>query len=132
MDQAVVLVLWMLFAIEIKHFLCDFALQTQRQIAAKGVYGHPGGLSHAALHAIASVPVLLILTGRVVAIAGIVLAEFVIHYHTDWLKAQIDGRFRLTVQQRAYWIVFGADQLVHQLTYVGMILVIFRAGWERA
>ena len=132
MDQAIVLVLWTLLAIQIKHFLCDFGLQTEWQIATKGIYGHPGGLSHAAFHGIASIPALLILTGRVSAIAVIVLAEFLVHYHTDWLKARIDEHFRLTVQQHVYWVVFGADQLVHQLTYVGMILVILSAGWARA
>lgn len=132
MDRAVVLILWMLVAVQIKHFLCDFALQTQRQIAAKGIYGHPGGLSHAALHGLASIPALVILTDRVGIVAAIVTAEILIHYHTDWLKAQVDRRFHLTMQQHAYWVVFGADQLIHQLTYAGMIFVVFGEGWARA
>lgn len=131
MNQTAATILWALLAFQIKHFLCDFALQTQRQIMKKGIYGHPLGLSHAALHAVASIPALLVLTDRSRILAGIVAAEFVIHYHCDWLKAQIDRRFHLTVQQHVYWVVFGLDQLIHQLTYAGIIFVVFRESWAR-
>jgi len=112
-------ILWAMFAFQIKHFVCDFVLQTQFQIRNKGTYGHFAGFAHAGTHVLGSVPALLILGATPATMAILLLAEFVIHYHVDWYKARFDqGRGE---QDNLYWIVFGIDQLVHQLTYVAMI-----------
>jgi hypothetical protein len=112
-------ILWAMFAFQIKHFVCDFVLQTQSQIRNKGTYGHLAGFGHAATHAVGSLPALLILGATPLTIAILMFAEFVIHYHVDWYKARFDqGRGE---QDNLYWIIFGVDQLVHQLTYIGMI-----------
>jgi hypothetical protein len=57
-------------------------------------------------------------------IAAIVIAEFVVHYHIDWLKQTVDGRMNWTPEQAQYWHIFGADQLLHQLTYVAILVVL--------
>jgi len=117
-------ILWAMLAFQIKHFICDFVLQTQSQIRNKGTYGHLAGFAHAGTHAVGSLPALLILGARPGTIAILLFAEFVIHYHVDWYKARIDrGR---SEQDSFYWIVFGIDQLVHQLTYIGMIYFVLR------
>ncbi len=117
-------ILWAMLIFQLKHFVCDFALQTPAMIQKKGVYLHPSGLVHALLHAAGSLPALLMLSHAPVAVGAVLFAEFIIHYHADYLKAQIDNRFQLNDQTNLYWIVFGLDQLVHQLTYVGMIYAI--------
>ncbi len=124
MSTAVGIVLWAMVAFELKHFVCDFVLQTSYQYRNKGIYGHAGGLIHAGLHLLGSIPALLILTSHPVPIMLMLAAEFVIHYHADWAKQQIDERLKLTIDMLPYWIIFGLDQLVHQLTYVGMIYVV--------
>src|SRR5262249_51512431 len=96
MTHPVALILWAMLAFQVKHFICDFMLQTQRQVQNKGIYGHPAGISHAALHAVASLPALFILTANVGAIGAIVVAEFLVHYHCDWLKSNIDRAFKLS------------------------------------
>lgn len=122
MTPIVTTILWAMFAFQIKHFICDFVLQTQFQILNKGVYGHPGGFIHAGLHIVGSLPALLILGAPPATIGILLFAEFLIHYHVDWTKARLDrGKVE---QDLSYWIVFGVDQLVHQLTYVGMIFVV--------
>ncbi|MGQ0741549.1 MAG: DUF3307 domain-containing protein [Alphaproteobacteria bacterium] len=121
MSHEVALALLGLLVFQFKHFVADFVLQTRYQFSNKGFYGHPGGLLHAGIHAVGSVLALLVLT-RSPSLIGILIAvEFVIHYHTDWLKETIDRRMKWTYQNTGYWIVFGADQLVHQLTYLGLI-----------
>lgn len=115
------LILWSMLAFQLKHYLCDFLLQTYDQIRFKGKYLHPAGLLHAGLHMLGSVPALLVLTWAPVTIVVLVVAEFLIHYHTDWAKARLDSSLRLNDQNSLYWAIFGGDQLVHQLTYVGMI-----------
>jgi hypothetical protein len=124
MDPAVTTVLWAMLAFQIKHFICDFVLQNQFQVRNKGIYGHPGGFIHAGLHAIGSAPALLILGAPHETIAILLFGEFVIHYHVDWFKARFDRG--LTDRDHAYWVIFGLDQLVHQLTYLGMTVLALR------
>ncbi|MBS0469831.1 MAG: DUF3307 domain-containing protein [Proteobacteria bacterium] len=115
--------LWALLAFQIKHYLCDFVLQSGYQVRTKGIYGHPGGFIHSGLHIITSIPALLILGADARGIAIAMAAEFVVHYHTDWTKSQIDRRTQWGFDDARHWMVFGADQLIHQLTYWGMIWV---------
>ena len=124
MNPATASLLIALALFQTKHFLCDFVFQSLWQVRNKSNYGHIAGLSHAGLHAVASVPALLVLTQSPVLIAALCLGEFVIHYHSDWGKGQIDTRFGLSDQDWVYWVVFGADQFVHQLTYLGMIYIL--------
>lgn len=123
MENAVLILLSML-VFQIKHFLCDFALQTSGQIRNKGVYLHPAGLTHAGLHAIGSVPAILVLTRSPLPLVVLPLVEFAFHYHTDYGKVKLDRHLRLNDQNTLYWIIFGTDQLIHQLTYIAMIAAI--------
>jgi hypothetical protein len=110
-----------LVVFQLKHMLCDFVLQPLGMVQKKGIYLHPAGLLHAGLHAAGSWPAVLLLTRAPAAVALILAGEFLVHYHTDWAKARIDAQWRLTPQDRSYWLVFGLDQLVHQLTYALML-----------
>ena len=126
MGHEMALVLWALFALQVKHFLCDFVLQTQFQVSTKGIYGHIGGLIHSGYHMFLSLPALFILQAPLRAIAIIMLGEFLIHYHTDWAKANIDGHFGWGQADSRYWMLFGADQLVHQLTYLLIVILLIQ------
>ena len=128
MNPGVALVFWSLVLFEAKHYVCDFVLQTAYQYRNKGIYGHPGGFVHAGLHSVGSLPAILTMTQTAWLVAAIVAAEFAVHYHVDWLKEQINKRLALTVESRPYWIVFGADQLTHQLSYVLILAVLARAA----
>ena len=118
------LLLWSLVLFQVKHFLCDFVLQTAYLYRNKGIYGHRAGFIHAGLHALGSLPAILLLSHEPARIGAILAVEFLIHYHVDWLKLYIDKHFRLGINQSLYWAVFGADQLLHQLTYLGILAVL--------
>jgi hypothetical protein len=120
------LVLLAMLIFQIKHFLCDFVLQTTNQVLNKGRYLHMGGITHAGLHMLGSLPALLVLTHAAPLIAMLLLAELLIHYHTDWAKAQVDRALRLNDTNSLYWTIFGSDQLIHQLTYLGMLYATLR------
>jgi len=126
-NPSLALLFWSLVLFETKHFVCDFLLQTRFQKQNKGRYGHPGGLVHAGLHAIGSLPAILLLTLSPLPIAGIVLAEFVVHYHIDWLKMTVLRRRGLGYDDGLYWAVFGADQFLHQMMYVVILAALARA-----
>ena len=110
-----------------KHFIFDFVLQTPYQYRNKGIYGHPGGILHSGLHAFGSIPALLVVPPSFVIGAAIVVVEFLIHYHVDWTKERIERRLGLTPANARYYFVLGADQLIHQLTYVAIIAVLISA-----
>lgn len=118
------IVLEAMLAFQIKHFICDFVLQTSYQYKNKGFYGHLGGIIHAGLHVIGSIPALWLLTHNLETIGILLLVEFLIHYHMDWLKVRTDRIYALSDRQQAYWVLFGFDQFVHQLTYLGMIYAV--------
>jgi Protein of unknown function (DUF3307) len=104
-----------------KHFLCDFPFQTDYQVRSKRVYGHPGGIFHAALHGLATVPVFFLLRPSLALAIAIVAVEFVLHYHIDWAKENILAKWNWRLGDRGYWSTFGFDQMLHNWTYVGII-----------
>ncbi len=126
MNTETALALTALLAFQLKHLLCDFVLQTRFQVADKGFYGHVGGLIHAACHALLTIPALLILTHSPLVIAAVAAGEFVVHYHTDWLKARTERVRNWKESDDIYWIAFGADQLVHQVTYIVIVAIVLR------
>jgi hypothetical protein len=121
-------VLLTLLAFQVKHLVCDFIIQTRYQVDNKGFYGRIGGLIHAGWHVLFSLPVLLLVTLDARLIAGLLLGEFLVHYHTDWTKARIQRVYGWTTTDGIYWAAFGVDQFIHQATYIVMLVVVMRAS----
>lgn len=106
----------------VKHMLGDFFLQTPYQYLHKGQYGHPGGLLHALIHVVLTAPVFLLLPpASAVSAAIILLAEYVTHYHIDWLKEKVVRSGKLTTDCPRFWYALGVDQLAHYLTYLAIV-----------
>jgi hypothetical protein len=124
MNEPLSLLVAALVLLQVKHFLFDFVFQTQYQLRNKGTYGHPGGLLHAGLHALGSLPAILLLLPRTGLLVGIVIAEFAVHYHVDWLKERAMKRNGWKVEDSGFWFALGADQLTHHLTYTAMLCVL--------
>lgn len=116
-------ILVFLTLIQVKHYLADFQWQTSEMIAHKDQYLHPAGLAHAGLHAVLSIPVLVLSglagLGLIVLLA---LGEFFVHHHIDWTKArrQKDGA---DIADAEFWQLVGLDQAAHQLTYACMLAI---------
>lgn len=102
----------------VKHFIADFILQTKYQIENKGIYGNRGGLLHAATHAAGTFIVVYFFSYYLWVPIFIGLLDGIIHYHVDWLKVKINEHFYLRPSDKQFWWTFGADQLLHSLTYV--------------
>ena len=112
----------------VKHWVADFLLQTVWQVHNKGRYGHPGGLLHSAIHIVCTLPVFAVLPPPSTAFAvGLLAAEYVFHYHVDWLKEQINRGLELKPDMSGFWYLLGLDQLVHGLTYVAIIRMLLPA-----
>ena len=118
-DELTTLWCWFL----VKHFVCDFPLQaTPWMYRNKGTYGHPGGLAHAMIHGVGTALVLGFSVGGTATLLAI--ADMIVHYHIDFAKMRIGARYQLTpVNSEWFWIVLGFDQLLHYLTYVGLVML---------
>jgi hypothetical protein len=117
---ALVAVLILLF----KHLVLDFFLQTAYQYQNKGIYGHPGGILHAGLHALGTTPVFLWIAPSLRLALAIMVGEFIVHYHVDWTKEQINKRLQLTSNDAPFWWTLGVDQFLHGATYVAIVALL--------
>ena len=117
-----------LIILQLKHFICDFLLQTPYQYLNKGTYLHPGGILHSAIHILFTMAVFLIVPPTLIVGIAIVVGEFLLHYHIDWSKEQIIRRRRWATTYKEFWWAIGADQLLHQLTYLGIVVLLIGAG----
>ena len=118
-----------LLVLEIKHFICDYPLQTRYQYLNKGTYLHPGGILHSALHVLFTMSAFLIAPPTFALGITIIAGEFLLHYHIDWSKEQAIRRNGWVTTQREFWWAIGVDQLLHHLTYlaIGALLV---GAWQ--
>jgi hypothetical protein len=119
--QMMTLTLAMLLCFQLKHFVADYLLQPGWMLRGKGDLRCAGGYAHAGLHALGSLPAFLIAGQEPAVIVLLSAAEFAVHYATDYTKAGLSARSHSGPNTRAYWALHGADQFVHQLTYVGLI-----------
>ena len=120
MESRADLVLAVVGLLLVKHFLFDFVLQTRFQRANKSVYGHPGGLLHAGLHVLGTTSVFLIVMPPAGPAAIILGAEFLAHYHIDWIKEQVLRRAHWGPADSRFWAILGGDQLLHGLGYLAI------------
>lgn len=118
---AVIVILALLL---IKHFIWDFFYQPPYMWKNKGTMGHPGGLIHAGAHAFASFAILLWWAGFENALF-VSICEFFIHYAMDFAKMNLNRDMGWACNTHdQFWQLTGLDQLVHQLTYIGMVFYV--------
>lgn len=106
----------------IKHFVVDFLWQPEYMWRNKGTFGHPGGITHAGLHAVVT---LIILNSYGSLAFTLAFAEGMLHYYIDWGKMNISALLKLTPDDPRFWYWLGLDQLLHYLTYLWIVWYIF-------
>jgi fumarate reductase subunit D len=118
-------ILILLTLLQIKHCWADFVLQTYQQTVKKGVWLDPVGISHSIEHAYSSLVVLFIFSLfwplNMAVVVSIVIFEAVVHYLIDYTKVRYGSK---DSTKPIFWHQFGADQLLHQLTYTLMVFIL--------
>ena len=110
-----------------KHFVIDFPLQKWKWIwGNKHDITHPGGYVHAGLHFFGTLLILwlwlpiLVVPVEMILLAS--LADFVLHYWIDNAKMNIGRKMNWQPDNsNAFYTLLGFDQLLHYLTYAGII-----------
>jgi len=113
----------MLAGLQLKHFVADYVLQPAWMISGKGDLRRPGGYVHAGIHALATMPILWCLALDTMMISALAAGEFLVHFLIDHLKATHSRRHPHSMHTRSFWVLHGADQLAHHLTYSALLLV---------
>ena len=117
------MVVLLLISLLVCHYLSDFCLTTPKMIRAKSDGRNPWLIMlHAVIHAgLMAICLLLWAISWETALLAMAV-EWGTHFLIDWTKALLSARFpRLADQrQKPYWILYGLDQLLHQLVIVGV------------
>ena len=120
------MILLILTLFSVKHFICDFVLQSHRMVIEKGTYGKSGGLIHSGIHGAGTLLIVVWLVNWQWALV-IALTDSLIHYHIDWIKSNASARYSVT--DAKFWNWLGLDQLLHSLTYIGFIYWMVNYGF---
>jgi len=122
-------IILLLIAFQIKHFLCDYPLQTQYMLRKGSRTGWvPPLLAHASCHGFVTGLIALICcaltSGGWGLILSVMLLDFVVHFTVDRIKAHPDlgGKFENTSPK--FWWCLGADQMCHHLTHYVIIWIL--------
>jgi hypothetical protein len=130
LSDVLLLTLGVLACLQLKHFAADYLLQTPWIIAGKGRFDRPGGYVHAGIHAVLSMPALLLAGLDLPKMAALCAAEFVVHFAIDHGKALISRESNKGPTTASFWALHGGDQCIHHLTYLVMTAVAI--GWAAA
>jgi hypothetical protein len=122
--QMLIVTLAMLVCFQVKHLLADYVLQPGWMLAGKGDLRRAGGYAHAGIHAVGSIPAYLVAGIGASEMLVLLVAEFVVHYAIDFSKARLSRRVRSGPDTRLYWAMHGADQFLHQMTYIALVAVV--------
>ena len=119
--------LLLLVLLQNKHWYIDFVNQSMEEVVSKGIYGDSAGIAHSAKQGIGTMLAVLCVTGtEYVAFAAVIaFIDFVLHYHIDWAKININKKKNYTVEHPEFWMWLGFDQLLHQLTYLFIVWMVF-------
>jgi len=115
--------MFLLVLFEVKHFAADFPLQNAYMLRKKDRVDWELPLAaHCAVHALLTF--FLLLQFGVWAALTLSLAEGMLHFVIDRLKAHPDLGGQWGIGQSEFWVALGADQLAHHLTYIAIVALL--------
>ena len=116
----------LLIVFQLKHFICDYPLQGTYMLGKLRATDWALPLAaHAAVHATATFLIAIWFSLHLAIILAI--ADFILHFTIDRLKASpnIGGRFK--PDQPYFWWALGADQMAHHFTHYSFIFILLGA-----
>jgi len=105
----------------VKHMFADFFLQTPSMLQNRADYVHQGRAVHCGVHVVGTAVCFVIMAVPLALLLLLLIAEFILHYHIDFSKGWVSDRAGHGPGDASFWRAFGADQTLHNLTYVGMV-----------
>ncbi len=109
----------------LKHFICEYILQTAAMSASKWRYGSWLSLKHTLHHAFGTLVVLLIFKINPIIILAVIIGEALAHYHIDWVHMHFGPQ---SYKDKRYWQWLGAEQFAHQLTIITIMIFLIETN----
>ena len=112
-------ILLLFILLQFKHCICDYFLQIPPVGVRKDKLFSFGALSHMGIHMVGTALSLLACGINILYS----LVE-VLHWLIDCMKTTANRRYSINIVEtpNRFWILNGVDQLLHQLTYIGLII----------
>lgn len=123
MSPISLLVLYLAF--RLKHFACDFLLQSDWMALTKGMAGKEGYKAlfyHTSIHAFGTLVIVLIFAP---SLWWLGVVDFIVHSIVDRVKGRVTIAKKLTTKDTLFWWAFGLDQEFHNLTHIAYVCLIF-------
>jgi hypothetical protein len=105
----------------VKHWYIDFVDQSMDEVNSKGNYGEWLGIRHSLKHGIGTFLVFFLTDISLFACLVLGAIDFILHYHIDWSKININRKKNYTIEMPQFWMWLGADQLAHCITYLFLV-----------
>ena len=119
-------ILFIVAIFNVKHFIGDFCLQNEYMLGKfKKVGWQLALLAHVATVAQFTFWIALISTHSFMLAAALTVFEMVTHFIIDRVKASPDLGGRYKPDQKMFWMVLGADQMLHHCIDLVTIFFIF-------
>ena len=127
MALEIVMIFALLLIYQIKHYFCDYLLQTEYML---GKFKRDGWVipltMHSLVHAVVTFAILVNFREDMMMVVYLSLFDFVAHFIMDRIKASPNLLGRFNHQQKEFWWAVGLDQMWHHLThYVIIFAVLF-------
>lgn len=119
----------LLILFQIKHFLCDYPLQTTYML---GKFKDKGWeiplLAHSSVHGIFTCGIAYYFTGSVLLSFCLMMLDVLLHTFMDRIKAspRLLGKYKTA--DKKFWWSLGIDQMFHHLTHYVIIYFIIIGG----
>ena len=114
----------LLLLFQLKHFICDYPLQTQYMLGKMSKTGwFLPLLAHSSIHAIGTFIIAVFYNFYLALVLAVI--DLVLHFIVDRLKASptLGGRWK--PDQPYFWWALGLDQMVHHvINYVFVLTII--------
>jgi uncharacterized protein DUF3307 len=108
------------------HWVADFVCQTHWQASNKSK--RTDALSyHVATYTMVLLMASLAIFGRSWMVIGFVMLNGVLHLATDGVTSRISSKLYAKQDWHNFFVVIGFDQLIHQVTLAGTMLLFFTA-----
>lgn len=111
----------------LKYYICEYILQTTEISSSKHKYFSIGSLKHICHHILGSLLILLFYNIKSILIPLLLLLETFLHYHIDYLHMHYGPT---SYRDKKYWQWLGAEQFLHQLTIILMMILIVKFNPE--
>lgn len=113
----------LLIVFQLKHFICDYPLQGTYMLGKLRATNWVLPLAaHAAVHATATFLIAIWFSLHLAIILAI--ADFILHFTIDRLKASTNYGGRFKPDQPYFWRALGADQMAHHFTHYAFIFIL--------